>query len=463
MTSKSAGQIAYEARFPHAGGRGEKPWKDQSRDVHELWDRVAEAVRLKIIEPVLGWRESGAEDPHGTRYNCPRDRLCGGHLTDDQVAFAVAMASPRDLGLEGVLMAARDRIRWLSRVVHYLEDSVRRLTKRAVSAEEFGERIENLYNSTKASLEATVRDANGMREELGLRASRITMLEADLQALEHRRRWNVMEGENGAVLICQNLHDKHEPCDYVEYVPADRLEQHKPIGLPPGAIQAYSDAYRAARKGPNHLDCHIAGLRACIVHAGTMMVPDAPAATAPQEKRHPMPAGGPQFFLTEARRICESDRVLGVYAAPEFDCLSEDGQMWVAAIVQQTTEDLSAETVDILRRAAPFVDWCCGEGLEPYWNGQNVDPVPVHDTMAKMLGVEALHDLQGNPDAPAPATPYESIGTTYDGVQVLKPYSPPDYFAPGEIRNLISKLKTPRSGDMAAMVDAVNDASAEVL
>lgn len=442
MTSKSAGQIAYEARFPHAGGsHGEKLWKDQSRDVHELWDRIAEAVRLKVTEPVPGWRESGAEDPHGTRYACPLDRIAGGHLTHDQVAFAVAMADRRDLGLEGVLNVAKDRIRWLARRLHMTEKLQR----------------------------DTVRDANGMREELGLRASRITALEADLQALEHRRRWNVMEGENGTVLICQNLHAKHEPCDYVAYVPAERLERLEadrataPIGLPPGAIQAYSDAYKAARNGPNHLDCHVAGLRACIVHAATMMLPGVPGPAAVEETRHPMPAGGAAFFLTEAERICGTDRVSGIYTAPAWDELSEDGQLWVAAILQQATEDLSTETLDILRRAAPFVDWCCGEGHCPLWDGAYVDPVPVHDIMAKMLGVDTLHALQENPDAPAPATPYEIVGTTYDGVEILAPKTLSERFTRQDISDAITLIRGPRSAEMAAIVEATNNAFLEVL
>lgn len=525
MTSKSAGQIAYEARFPHAGGRhGEKLWKEQSRDVHELWDRIAEAVRLRIIEPVPGWRESGAEDPHGTRYNCSRDQLCGGHLTDDQVAFAVAMASPRDLGLEGVLMAARDRIRWLSRVNHYLEDSVRRLTKRAISAEEFGERIEALYNATKASLEASVRDANGMREELALRASRITSLEFELGIAK-----KVAERSHEAL---QQEISRHEQAEAeLENALRDALARRSlpPIGLPPGTLQAYSDAYKAARTGPNHLDAHIAGLRGAIVHAAELIMASPPAPTErPEIAPHFPVKGRPEHFLAEAERICRMETVLGIYTAPEWEELSEDGQLWVAAIVQQTTADVSAETIAILRKAAPFVDWCCGEGLEPGWNGGTADPYPVHDEMARILGVKTLHDLQdaehlepaciacdlvlkdgdvvlndasggiihvaccgpereaytgadgeplkdgepipagyvwkAEPETPEPAgTPYTVIGTTYDGVNILAPVSLPDNFTREEIRDVITLIRGPRSADMAAVVDAMTQNRMEVL
>jgi hypothetical protein len=68
-----------------------------------------------------GWRARGEPDPHGDRYDCPRERLCGGQLTDDQVAFQTAMLMRTDLNHEAVLAVAKDRIRWLSRRVAALE------------------------------------------------------------------------------------------------------------------------------------------------------------------------------------------------------------------------------------------------------------------------------------------------------------------------------------------------------
>jgi hypothetical protein len=62
-----------------------------------------------------GWAARGEPDPHGDRYDRPREDLCGGHLTDDQVAFKVAALRRHDVDHEAVLATARDRIRWLSR------------------------------------------------------------------------------------------------------------------------------------------------------------------------------------------------------------------------------------------------------------------------------------------------------------------------------------------------------------
>ena len=71
--------------------------------------------------PAAEWRERGEADPHGDRYDCPRERLMGGHLTDDQVAFQTAMIGRHDLDHEVKLTVAKDRIRWLSRRVVALE------------------------------------------------------------------------------------------------------------------------------------------------------------------------------------------------------------------------------------------------------------------------------------------------------------------------------------------------------
>lgn len=60
--------------------------------------------------PAARWRDEGKEDPHGNRYLCDRAQLCGGHLTDDELANEVYM----DPSLMN-LTAAKDRIRWLSR------------------------------------------------------------------------------------------------------------------------------------------------------------------------------------------------------------------------------------------------------------------------------------------------------------------------------------------------------------
>ena len=43
-----------------------------------------------------------------------------------------------------------------------------------------------------------------------------------------------------------------------------------------------------------------------------------------------------QAIYREARAIADSDHVMAVYAAPEFDELSDDGKEWIVAIIEET-------------------------------------------------------------------------------------------------------------------------------
>lgn len=45
-----------------------------------------------------------------------------------------------------------------------------------------------------------------------------------------------------------------------------------------------------------------------------------------------------------ARSVANSDSVMAVYAAPEFDELSEDGQSWIEAIVNEAVSRLTYRT-----------------------------------------------------------------------------------------------------------------------
>lgn len=42
------------------------------------------------------------------------------------------------------------------------------------------------------------------------------------------------------------------------------------------------------------------------------------------------------YFAAIAADIANSAPVMSTYAAPEFDCLSDDGQQWIIAIVRET-------------------------------------------------------------------------------------------------------------------------------
>lgn len=57
-----------------------------------------------------------------------------------------------------------------------------------------------------------------------------------------------------------------------------------------------------------------------------------------------------QQLLREAHAIVDSDEVLRVFAASEWDELSEDGQVWIAAIVklaQDRARGVSADVVEL--------------------------------------------------------------------------------------------------------------------
>lgn len=41
-------------------------------------------------------------------------------------------------------------------------------------------------------------------------------------------------------------------------------------------------------------------------------------------------------FLARAEEITNSDPVLRIFAACEWECLNDDGKLWVAAIVRET-------------------------------------------------------------------------------------------------------------------------------
>lgn len=65
--------------------------------------------------PAAKWRENGEDDPHGNHYDCGRAKLCGGHLTDDEIANEVYL-NPTLTNLT----IAKERIRWLSRELEAL-------------------------------------------------------------------------------------------------------------------------------------------------------------------------------------------------------------------------------------------------------------------------------------------------------------------------------------------------------
>lgn len=76
--------------------------------------------------PANRWAAAGEPDPHGKRYDCPREALMLGSMTDDELANEVYMWGDHKPSLDDLLTgkakssmtyltAAKDRIRWLSR------------------------------------------------------------------------------------------------------------------------------------------------------------------------------------------------------------------------------------------------------------------------------------------------------------------------------------------------------------
>jgi hypothetical protein len=122
--------------------------------------------------PSSNWKETGAEDPHGSRFDVERGQLVLGHLTDDEMANAVYMHGNAKLThaqiLAGELMphayltGARDRIRWLSRA---LEKALAALTK---MTQDRDERLKNnlALRARNEWLEERLKTANDLFNDI---------------------------------------------------------------------------------------------------------------------------------------------------------------------------------------------------------------------------------------------------------------------------------------------------------
>ncbi|MGR4927228.1 hypothetical protein ACIPUD_10480 [Bradyrhizobium sp. CAR08] len=65
------------------------------------------------VTPAARWRANGEADPHGNQYDCERAGLAHGDMTDDEIANALFLKN-YDIG---IITAAKERIRWLSRAL----------------------------------------------------------------------------------------------------------------------------------------------------------------------------------------------------------------------------------------------------------------------------------------------------------------------------------------------------------
>ncbi len=129
------------------------PWDKEYDSIREKWRKSArtalEAALPHLDAPEAGnpvsaqatpssrWAEAGNPDPHGTQYACERAALAMGHLTDDELANEVFIKGDRklsytemvagELPASAYLLAAKDRIRWLSRSLAAREPVVVRI------------------------------------------------------------------------------------------------------------------------------------------------------------------------------------------------------------------------------------------------------------------------------------------------------------------------------------------------
>lgn len=123
--------------------------------------------------PAAEWRERGEPDPHGNTYDCTRDKLCMGNLTDDELANAAFMNYDRWPSMQELLAgkaftpiaymtAVKDRIRWLSRQLEGEKAAAQNYRNDAITA--MRQRDELL--KARQALGADIANLTNQRDEL---------------------------------------------------------------------------------------------------------------------------------------------------------------------------------------------------------------------------------------------------------------------------------------------------------
>lgn len=87
-------------------------WLDLFLDSYEDIEGCRDAAQ-SVSTPSARWRANGEADPHGNQYDCERAKLAHGDMTDDEIANALFLKN-YDIG---IITAAKERIRWLSRAL----------------------------------------------------------------------------------------------------------------------------------------------------------------------------------------------------------------------------------------------------------------------------------------------------------------------------------------------------------
>lgn len=119
--------------------------------------------------PAAKWRENGEEDPFGERYNCDRNDLPLGDLTDDELANEVFLHGNENPCIRDVianikkmpivyLTAAKERIRWLSRKLVKAEQSIAELEAVQTDHLRLVRELDGLLNGDNAAEQASLCD-----------------------------------------------------------------------------------------------------------------------------------------------------------------------------------------------------------------------------------------------------------------------------------------------------------------
>jgi hypothetical protein len=119
--------------------------------------------------PAAKWRENGDEDPFGERYNCDRNDLPLGELTDCELANEVFLHGNENPCIRDVianikkmpivyLTAAKERIRWLSRRLTKAEQSLADLEAIQADHLRLVRELDVLLNGDNAAEQASLCD-----------------------------------------------------------------------------------------------------------------------------------------------------------------------------------------------------------------------------------------------------------------------------------------------------------------
>lgn len=142
-----------------------------------------------------------------------------------------------------------------------------------------------------------------------------------------------------------------------------------------------------------------------------------------------------------AREIAESAPVLGVFAAPEWEELSDDGKQWIFAIVQETQRRAFAPVAVDAELVAEAVAWRCSPGRKPDGSPKAPTRHAIIWQAARLGAIEYAKLTLFDPD-PAGCRAVPDISEA-DVQAVIDEYS--GFDIPADLaREIAARLNTPR-------------------